>query len=330
MEEVFSLISGGDVYINRDDPKTAFKGVENILIKGDISFVNLETSLTNIENPLSDRLIPMKADPKMIEGYVEGGIDIVTLANNHTNDFGSEGLLDTIETVENNGIIQVGAGHNYEEAHSPKIIKKNNIDVAFLGYECTQWSFGGRARKTVPGVSKIDVSGLLPEPHVDKLDFENMKEDVKRANEEADFVVVSFHFGLAPFSNLASHQPFLAKEAIDAGADIIIGHHPHRLQGIEVYKGKLICYSLGNLIFDEMHKYPQTSLLVETNFSENGLEEVFLYPIFIEKSEKGLFEPKIAEEKEYKKVLKEIEKLSEDLKSRFIDRGNKVEVVLDQ
>ena len=156
-----------------------------------------------------------------------------------------------------------------------------------------------------------------------------MKEDIRKAKNKADAVVVSFHFGLAPFSTLASHQPFLAHEAIEEGADVIIGHHPHRLQEIEVYKGKLICYSLGNFIFDNMFRYPQTSLIVETKFTKKGLKDAFLYPVFIDKSEDGLYEPHIAEKEEYQIVLSEIKKLSKDSKVGFVDEGNKIKVILD-
>ncbi len=320
-------MSIGDVYLKRDDPKAAFSKITPLLEEADVVFGNLETPLTTRDSASLGRLVPIKTPPSMVEGVVEAGMDIVSLANNHTTDYGPEGLIDTMNILEEKQIQHVGGGRNFKESHEPKIIKKEGLKIAFLAYECTIWSFGAEAKERIPGVAKINVSPLLETPHIDKGDLQIMKEDVKNTKEKADVVVVSFHWGVDLSRTVAPHQKALAHDTIKAGADVVLGHHPHCLQGIEIYKGKLVCYSLGNILFDTMFSYPQNTLIIETILSKNGLEKVYAHPIYITKSDKGVFEPTLPKERDLKNVVCEIKELSEEFGTKFLEK-ERIEVVL--
>ncbi|MCK4636399.1 MAG: CapA family protein [Methanomicrobia archaeon] len=321
-----SLMSMGDIYLKRDDPKTAFSEITPLLEKADVIFGNLETPLTNRDSAALGRLVPLKTSPSMVEGVT--GIDIVSLANNHTTDYGTGGLVDTIKILDSKKIQYVGAGYNFMESHEPKIIKREDLKISFLAYECTIWSFGAEGKEKIPGAAKINVSPLLATPNIDKGDLKIMKEDVRNAKKISDVVVTSFHWGVDLSGTVAPHQKALAHDAIKSGSDVVLGHHPHRLQGIEIYEGKLICYSLGNIIFDTMFLYPQNTLIIETILSKGGLEEVYAYPVYITKSGKGLFEPTLPKENNFKNIVCEIEELSEEFGTKFLKKEKKVEIVL--
>ena len=323
-----SFMAMGDIYLNRDDPKTGFNKITSLLGKADLVFGNLETPLTTRDTASLGRLVPIKTPPAMVEGIKEAGIDIVSLANNHTTDYGPDGLLDTLAILDDKRIQQVGGGRNFKEAHRFKTIEKNGITFGFLAYECTIWSFGADAREQTPGVAKINVSPLLASPHIDEEDVLSMEEDVKKARAKSDVVIVSFHWGVDLSGTVAPHQKKLAYQSIEAGADMVLGHHPHRLQGIEVYRGSLICYSLGNIVFDTVFFFPQTTMIVEALISNKKIEKAYLYPLLIAKSDGELFGPVLPGEGDFKKIVTEIERLSQKFGTKFIRNEDRVEVVL--
>jgi poly-gamma-glutamate synthesis protein (capsule biosynthesis protein) len=127
---------------------------------------------------------------------------------------------------------------------------------------------------------------------------------------------------------VAPHQKKLAYQSIEAGADMVLGHHPHRLQGLEIYKGSLICYSLGNIVFDTVFSFHQNTMIVETLISNKKIEKAYLYPLLSAKSESGLFGPVLPSERDFKKIVIEIERLSQNFGTKFIRNEDRVEVVL--
>jgi poly-gamma-glutamate capsule biosynthesis protein CapA/YwtB (metallophosphatase superfamily) len=323
-----SVISVGDVYIKRKNPQSAFQKMKPVFEKSDLVFANLETPLTDRETPALGRLVPLKTTPAMVEGIVHAGVDIVSLANNHTTDYGPAGLVDTMNILDENDTCHVGAGHNFAESHNPELIEKKGVKIAFLAYECTIWSFGAEGKEKIPGAAKLNVSSLLASPHIDKGDLKVMKEDVRKAKETADVVVASFHWGVDLSCTVAPHQKAMAYQAVDSGADVILGHHPHRLQGIEVYNGKVIFYSLGNILFDMMFQFPQNTVAAETILSEKGLEEAYVHPIYITKSENDLFDPTIPDVGNFEAIVSELKELSEEFGTNFVRKGEKVEIIL--
>lgn len=220
----------------------------------DITMVNLEFPFSTRGIQMEDKQYTFRADPARASILTQMGVDIVSLANNHTLDFGTEALLDTITTLKENNILSVGAGENLEEAKRPSSIAIKGRNIAFLGASrvipVTDWN----ATKYSPGVfTTYDPTLLI--------------EEIKAAKQSNDLVVVYVHWGIEKKEYPEEYQRIMAKQYIDAGADLVIGSHPHVLQGIEYYNGKPIVYSLGNYVFG--HTIERTVLLEVTIDEQN-------------------------------------------------------------
>lgn len=199
------------VYDN-NGPKYFFSGVVNSLSKDDITIANLEGPITESKEFVEKKFV-FKGAPEYTKIIKEGNIEVVNLANNHTYDYGVEGFEDTKRYLEQDEIEYFG----YDKS---SIIEKKGVKVGFLGYE--GWD---TVKKSV------------------------IKSDIKSLKEKTNIVIVSFHWG-DERSNIPNNvQKELGREAIDSGADLVLGHHPHVIQGIEKYNGKNILYSLGNFCF---------------------------------------------------------------------------------
>jgi poly-gamma-glutamate synthesis protein (capsule biosynthesis protein) len=199
------------------------------------------------------------------------GFGVMTVANNHSLDFGTDAFLDTLSLLRKRGILPIGGGHNLQEAWSPVTVKAGGLRVAFLGIASTLPP-GFAADTNRAGIAPIHVTetyqvdhtlsaeqpGTAPFVHTQPWpeDIETAQAAVQATQEEADFVVVSIHWGVPPLwrppsqGDLAEYQRPVGQALIEAGADLVVGHHPHSLQGIEVYQGKPIFHSLGNFFFD--------------------------------------------------------------------------------
>ncbi len=212
---------------------TAFSGF-SLMSDADIAMVNLENPVTTrgkkVPKPYNFRM-----HPGFLRAISDGGIDLVTIANNHVFDYGREGFFDTISYLDSVGIRHVGAGVNREEAHRPVVMEIRGWRIGFLAY------YGGGeapgAGKSTPGVARR-------EPGPVTADILNLKDSLK-----ADYVVVNLHWGTEKADTPDLSQQTFARTLIDAGADAVIGHHPHVLQGIEAYHYGVIAYSLGNFVF---------------------------------------------------------------------------------
>lgn len=239
-------------------------GINGIVATDIVEEMNLaDLTMANEEFPFSsrgtaaeDKQFTFRIDPGRVNVFQDLGIDIVTLANNHVLDYGQEALTDTFETLDNAGIQYVGAGNNYEEAKQRRDFEVNGKKIGILAASrvlpVPSWAAG-----TSPGVfSTYDPTGLV--------------EEIKTADQNCDFVIVYVHWGIEKDEYPQDYQRELAKKYIDAGADIIIGAHPHVLQGIEYYNGKPIVYSLGNFIFG--NQIPKTVLLKMEIGEDNQME----------------------------------------------------------
>ncbi len=197
----------------------------------------LDIFMVNLENPVTTAAVKMEKEfnfrmkPVHLGTLRSGGINIVNCANNHVHDYGTEGMLETMKNIDSAGIARIGIGKNIKEARTPNIFTVKGKRIGFLGY--SGWSFPAGKNRVGVAYRSVDL----------------VTEDVKKLKPTVDIVIVNFHWGdeLAELPN--SSQIALAHAVIDAGADLIVGHHPHVLQGIEVYKGKTIAYSLGNFVF---------------------------------------------------------------------------------
>ena len=270
-----TIVAGGDVIGDRsirtiianEGAKAVFKGIAGILTKADLAFVNLETPLTSGGDPQTWKDVVFRGDPRLAQGMADSGIDVVTMANNHAGDQGDSGLMDSIRHVRKAGIKVCGAGEDLAAARLPRFFTVDGVRVAFLGFTDVL-PVGFPATSASPGTSpgRSDVAAV--------------KEAVHRAAEKADYVVVAWHwnfeFTTAP-SYLESSE---GKAMIDAGADLVIGHHPHVLQGVQAYHGGFIAWSTGNLVFDHQSGSCAQTMLVRAELSKKRIA-VDLIPLTI-------------------------------------------------
>ncbi len=233
-----NLIFGGDVtladaYTDKvgKNHQWAFSQLEEFR-QADVSMVNLEAPFTSASQPLPGKKFNFKAPTENVQVLQNGGIDIVNLANNHAMDYQSAGLLETTQILKKAGIQSIGAGENIKAARRPVVMDVKGKKVAYLGYYDADLH-GATAQG----------AGTNPR-HNDRV-----AADIKALRKQVDWIVVNYHWGEELAKYPGDWQIDLARFTIDQGADLVVGHHPHVLQGSEVYKGRPIVYSLGNFIF---------------------------------------------------------------------------------
>lgn len=256
----------GDIMLDRGVENSVIKNFNNdfgalfekleILKKADISFANLEGPSSDLGRDLHN-LYSFRMNPTVIPTLAGAGFDIVSVANNHVGDWGRDAYTDTLSRLKENEILYTGGGANSTEAEEPTIIEKYGMKIGFLGFS----DVGPDWMKATP-----DQAGLLlaSNPRFDEI--------VSNASKKVDYLVVSFHWGDEYKLVHNARQEFLAHRAVDAGAKLVIGHHPHVMEDTEVYSrascaesscASFIAYSLGNFIFDQA-------------FSENTMQGMLL------------------------------------------------------
>jgi poly-gamma-glutamate synthesis protein (capsule biosynthesis protein) len=278
------LVAVGDVVISRTTPGEAFARVLGELKAGAFSCCNFEVPLSNNGMPQYGKFETLHAAPEMIEGFVHGGFKVVSLANNHSMDYGPEAMLDTIALIDSRGILHAGAGKNLEEARRPAFFEAGGMRFAFVSFATEAFpGYGAHSQK--PGIAMIRRDPLYGPSCVNPDDVQMMQEVVRGAIKQADLVIAAFHWGLSQSRALTRSQMTLGRAAVDAGAGLVVGHHPHVLQAAEVYKRSLILYSLGNFVFDLMPDFlsPATrdTVLVKVKLSRNSVTEAIFLPAWI-------------------------------------------------
>ncbi|MFY9612117.1 MAG: CapA family protein, partial [Tissierellaceae bacterium] len=209
-----------------------------LMKEADIMCLNNEFTYSTGGTPLKGKAYTFRAHPSRVEILKEMGVDIVSLANNHAYDYGPQSLIDTMATLKEAGISYVGAGHNIDEAMEPAYFEVDGKTIAYVA--------PSRAEK-----NKMTPQATMDSPGILRCyDTELFVETIKEAKINADYVIAYVHWGTEYSYELEEVQLSTGREYLDAGADIIIGAHPHILQGIEYYNGKPIVYSLGNYWFN--------------------------------------------------------------------------------
>jgi len=287
----FTFIAGGDVMLSRHvgekirkykDSSWPFRKIYEEFKSADLAFINLESPFYDKGAPITEGMI-FKAEPNTIDGLKLAGIDIVSLANNHSRNMGSNGLLYTFNYLKNNSIEYIGADKNSEEAYLGKILDVKGVKFGFLGYTYSE---------------KYSTSN---NPAVTAMDLVKLKQGVADLKNKADVIIVSMHAGYEYTTKPNQQQIEFSHAAIDAGADLVIGHHSHWVQQMEKYNGKYIFYGLGNLVFDQMWSAEtQKGLVVKFTFSEKNLKQIELKPVKIE----DYGQPRWMNEEESKEILK--------------------------
>ncbi|MEX2264204.1 MAG: CapA family protein [Bryobacteraceae bacterium] len=268
------LIFGGDVMLSRHVGRIArrlgrpwwpFHAIAPVFSEADLAFVNLESPFSDRGRPVEKGMI-FKAEPEMIEGLVLANIQIVSTANNHSRDQRGYGVEFTLDWLARHGIAAAGTGRSEEAARQGVVLERNGTRFGFLAYTYDQSN--GNHHDLDPRVLGL---GIAP-----------MESDVRSLRERCDAVVVSMHAGIEYRSQPSLEQRRFARAAVDAGAALVIGHHPHVIQPIERYGEGVICYSLGNLIFDQFHRREtQKGLLAEFVFLGSRIENAVLRNIDI-------------------------------------------------
>ena len=289
-EETYTLLFAGDIMLNRgvehmvkkhgEDFSFPFLNIREKLQSTDLLFGNLESMISDKGRRIGS-IYSFRADKDAVNALTYAGFDIVSLANNHTFDYDREAFEETMKLLEENNISYTGAGLNKEEAHSPTILLLGEeTKVGFLGY--TEF-FSSYA------FAKENISGIT------NFSEEQMEIDIKNAKNLTDFLVVTFHYG-DEYQKLPNEkQKKWSKMAIDYGADLVIGHHPHITQSVEKYNGKYIAYSLGNFVFDQyFSEETMKGFLLEIKV--RGKEVISAKKIHYKLNE--FYQPEITEEEE--------------------------------
>ena len=226
--------------------------------QADLTCVNLEFCLSDRGEPMAGKKYTFRAKPERAEILKELGVDLANLANNHIYDYGTDAFLDTLSILDENGIAHAGAGANAAEAEEPFYTEIEGHTVAVVSAtRAEKYILTPEAGEETPGVFRC-------------YDMTNVLQKVREAKERADIVIAYIHWGTEYSENLETAQTEGARALVDAGADVVLGAHPHCLQGMEFYEGKPILYSLGNYWFNEK---TLDTVLVKLHFYGNDEEQ---------------------------------------------------------
>jgi poly-gamma-glutamate synthesis protein (capsule biosynthesis protein) len=271
------LIFAGDVMFSRDvrrqilasnDMALPFRKIAPLLAASDIAFVNLESPFSD-RGPYFEGGLIFHAAPPMISGLQLAHIAIASTANNHSRDCGPEGVEFTVKWLRAHGIEAVGSGLSEEEAHRGVVLTRHGVRFGFLGYTFDQSNGNWK---------DIDA-------RVAVADAEVMKRDVARLKQRADVVIVSMHHGIEYIRVPSEAQVAFAHAAIDAGAQLVVGHHPHVIEATYQYHGGEIIYSLGNFVFDQYQRIPtQHGEVVQVSFVGRQILATHILHVLITKT----------------------------------------------
>jgi len=279
-DENFNYARSLNAYYEKYGPEYFLKNVKPIFEADDLTIANLEGTFTNSTSRV-DKTYAFKGPAEFVNILTSSSVESVTVANNHSRDYGPQSLTDTKATLDAAGVIHFG----YDET---SVVDVNGIKVGLIGiYELIDHT--GRAQQVKDHIAKVKSEG-------------------------ADVVIVIFHWGIERDAAPNSHQTMLARLAIDEGADLVCGHHPHVLQGIEVYKGKNIVYSLGNFCFGgnsnpsdkDTMIFQQTFTFTKDGMKEDNVTNVIPCSLSSEKSRNN-YQPTPATGEEAARILKKIE-----------------------
>lgn len=278
------------------------KEVEIALKDTDILFGNLESVLSDAGyNSSSMASAELRGRPEDAMGLSRSGFNLINLANNHALQHGRQAFKDTVKNLSNQSIKVVGLGKG-ARCETLRLVK-NDIEIVFLGYSLRPEKYSDEPAPYL--YANANEETILA--HVNELRLESESQ-----------IVVSLHWGEEYLNYPSKKQISFARDLVDSGACLIIGHHPHVLQGIEEYKGAIILYSLGNFIFDKWQRNPRETAIFSCEIGANGVSNIEVTPVLISRS----FQPKLASGKEKIKILNNIEKYSASI-NRLVNRGER-------
>lgn len=310
----FSVLACGDIMLSRTPGKRAstegyrylFSGVKDIISHADIAFANLESpaSYTGTPYPGKAENITFRADPATLFGVAWAGFDVLSIANNHINDYGTKALAETLDFIDLLGMSRCGAGIDAEDARSPAVLDREGTRFVFLAYAEPIWSvvaarssaairaYGRAEARLYAGEPGFRPTGQLPAPAdtsragLAPLDRGAILDDISRVRRtlSPDYLFVSLHWGDELQHRPADWQRELGRSIIDAGATAVLGHHPHVLQSAEQYHGGLIIYSLGNFVFDMASGSTYDTAAVRIVVSGGRIDHADILPLSIDRT----------------------------------------------
>lgn len=282
-----------------------WENVKAVFLSSDLSLINLECSV-GTAGEAQDKEFTFRAKPETLKGLVNAGIKGVNLGNNHTLDFGRECFRQTLNNLEEHGLKYTGGGRDIESAYEPAVWEINDIKIGFIGFSRVTPHVDWYAAENRAGI----VNGY-------DSNSPNMVKAVQQAKEKVDFLIVSLHWGVQLADYPSENDAAIAKELIDNGADCIMGHHPHVLQGIEFYKDRPIVYSLGNFIFGTKSERTAQTMIFNMEINKDGIMNTSITPGTIK-----VGKPVISEGEDKEKIINLINELSSDWDTKILKDSN--------
>jgi poly-gamma-glutamate capsule biosynthesis protein CapA/YwtB (metallophosphatase superfamily) len=351
IERHFTVLACGDILLSRTPGKRAaengfrylFAGIRDLVSEADIAFANLESPASYLGTPYPGKPpnVTFRADPATLFGLAWAGFDVVSLANNHMNDYGARAVGETLDFLDLLGIARSGAGRDLGEARSPAVLERDGVRFAFLSYAEPIWTvIGARSAEVSDGSAHGEtmLHGLLP-PAAGKGQpaettgvalavMEDVIADIRSVREslEPDYLFVSVHWGDEHQHIPNAFQRALGRAAIDAGATAVLGHHPHVLQSLERYGGGFIVYSLGNLVFDMASDQTYESMALRLHLANGRLTRVDIIPLTIPR---GTYAPEPASPKAAEKRLADMARWSPGLGGALRIEGSTASLFFD-
>jgi poly-gamma-glutamate capsule biosynthesis protein CapA/YwtB (metallophosphatase superfamily) len=252
----------GEIAAAAGDPSLPLRPMQRRLSAADVTVGNLENTLSRAGAPTQGG-DSFAAPPSVRSGLRDAGFDVVGLANNHLGDFGDNALVETVRLLRDAGFATFGAGATATEARRPALVERSGVRFAFVGFNAIgETPEAGRARPGSDSVSMPPRTGPL-----DRAELDRFLGRVRRLDDRVDVVVVMPHWGTQYTNAPEPIQVQVADELVRAGADVVVGGHPHWVQGASMVRGRLVVHSLGNFVFD-MDFMPQTQVgvLLELTF----------------------------------------------------------------
>lgn len=301
-----TLLACGDVLLSRsvanrialNGYQWPFRNSRELISEADISFCNLENPVSFIGTPYPGKPeeVTFRASPGSLFGLKWAGFDVVSLANNHMNDYGGPALRETLDYLDMLGIARAGAGLDAASSREPAVVERNGVKVVFLAYVENEWGVIPAGER--PGVLLADIASLASDIAA------------ARERERPDYIVVSVHWGDEHQGLPRAFQKDFGHAAVDAGAALVLGHHPHVLQSLEVYKGGVIAYSLGNFVFDMMADGTYDTAALRFSLAAGRVQGVEIVPLRIERRD---YAPRPATPEEADRILGRMRELSRAL-----------------
>lgn len=256
-----------------------FEDVRDIFSGADISFVNLETCVSDRGESEKKEGFGFRTPPEYLQVYTEAGIDLVSAANNHVRDYGMDALDDTFANLEAHGLGYIGAGRNITEAEKMIVYEINGLKIGFTALNMINMDPTWYAKDDRAGINCVDFAAC-----------DEYLSLISEYDKQCDLLFVSVHWGIEYTNEITEEQQEFGHLLCDMGADIILGHHSHTLQPVEYYNGSMIFYSLGNFLFYKMDDDSGMTAIFEIEVDKDGFVSGKLSPVFITNCKSTLLE----------------------------------------